>query len=169
MFCRILESWWGCPCRYRSRVSTIFPAIHHHRLETPGLAGAFRPTARATHVVVIMARGRGSRSLSICVASSGPPGCGDITRVRLHCTVEVIKPFVVQFKIRSSVVSVLISLICFTQATLDRFGQSTYQIKDKHVRKPCGYFVFGCRCVLARNLLFPDWCISSLLVDIYWC
>ena len=48
-----------------------------------------------------MARGRGSRSLSICVASSGPPGCGDITRVRLHCTVEVTKPFVVQFSLRS--------------------------------------------------------------------
>ena len=69
--------------------------------------GAFRPTARATHVVGIMARGRGSRSLSICVASSGPPGCGDITRVRLHCTVEVIKPFVVQFKIRSEYCSSL--------------------------------------------------------------
>ena len=83
------------------RVRSICPAIYHNRLGTPGQAGAFRPTARATHVVVIMARGRGSRSLSICIASSGPPGCGDITRVRLHCTVEVSKPFVVQLKIRN--------------------------------------------------------------------
>ena len=41
-------------------VSTIVPAIHHHRIGTPGQAGASRPTARATLVVVIMARGRGS-------------------------------------------------------------------------------------------------------------
>ena len=36
---------------------SICPAIHHHRLGTPGQAGAFRPTARATHIVVIMAQG----------------------------------------------------------------------------------------------------------------
>ena len=66
----------------------------------PGLTVCLALGRLGENTVVIMARGRGSRSLSVCVASSGPPGCGDITRVRLHCTVGVIKPFVVQSKIR---------------------------------------------------------------------
>ena len=98
-----MQQRWPLSATVRFRVSTIVPAIHHHRLGAPGQADAFRPTARATHVVVIMARGRGSRSLSICVASSSPPGCGYSTRVRFHCTIEVSKPFAVQLKIRSLV------------------------------------------------------------------
>ena len=69
-------------------------------------AGSFRP-----FIGCIMARGRGSRPLKIRVTCSDLPGCGDFTGSRLHCTAGVDKPVVVQLKIRSSVVSVLISLI----------------------------------------------------------
>ena len=49
LFFQTLESWWDYSCCHHIRVSTICPTIHNHRLGTLGWAGAFRPTAHATH------------------------------------------------------------------------------------------------------------------------
>jgi len=90
-----------------------------------------------------MARERGSRPLKIRVTCSDLPGCGDFTGSRLHCTAGVDKPVVVQLKIRSSVVSVLISLIVFRVLYLVFLRFPGYQNTRKSVRKFIGQFVFG--------------------------
>ena len=113
-----------------------------------------------------MARGRGSRPLKIRVTCSDLPGCGDSTGSRLHCTVGVDKPVVVQLKIRSSVVSVLISLIVFDCVILGLFAVFTYQKFCKSVRKFVVQFVFGKLRWFLKYFRRFHWLKSSLLVII---
>ena len=85
---------------------------------------------------------------------------------RLHRTVGVDKPVIVQLEIRSSAVSVLISLIVFDWFILGLFAVSTYQKICKSVRKFVVEFVFGKLCWFLNYFQRFYWLKSSLLVII---
>jgi hypothetical protein len=78
-----------------------------------------------------MARGRGSYSLlsACCVAT---PWVRRYHGFRLHCTVGVDKPFVVQFKIRSSVVYIVLVAESKVESSSEKPGFWTLEAGVKH-------------------------------------